>query len=371
MLQKKRDWDAEIRESSQLYVPLKNLSVEATIRSFAANVTITQIFLNDEDVPIEAVYCFPIEEQAAIYSFVARIGDREVVAQLKEKKQAQREYNDALRQHHGAYMLEQDEDSQDNFIINVGALPPTKECHITISYVTELDLVQNGTKIRFVVPTTIAPRYNPNKGGIGSPAGTTTQYDQSTPYTIEFHCSVEKYGISRVSSMSHPIEIDFNQESVYLIKFVKENTHLDRDIIMDFELAENRSSTIIAVESGAIMASFTPNEQDCRRIINDGNMTNEFIFILDCSGSMRDENKIGLARQAMLLFLKNLPVGCYFNIIRFGSDYKSLFSDMTTIYNEDNVRQAEQLISSMTADLGGTELVSFFVLISTNDCFLF
>jgi hypothetical protein len=248
MLQKKRDWDAEIRESSEMCVPLKQLSVEATIRSFAANVTIKQVFRNDENVPIEAVYCFPIEEQSAVYSFVARIGDREIVAQLKEKKQAQREYNDALREHHGAYMLEQDEDSQDNFIVNVGALPPNKECHITISYVTELDLIQNGTKIRFVVPTTIAPRYNPNQGGIGSPAGTRTQYVQSAPYTIEFHCSVEKYGISCVSSMSHPIQIDFNQEDVYLIKFSQENTHLDRDIIMDFELAENRSNTIIAVE---------------------------------------------------------------------------------------------------------------------------
>ena len=119
------------------------------------------------------------------------------------------------------------------------------------------------------------------------------------------------------------------------------------------------------------MASFAPTEADCRRIINNGNMTNEFVFIVDCSGSMGDENKIGLAREAMLLFLKSLPIGCYFNIIRFGSSYKSLFSDMTTIYNEDNVRQAEELISKMKADLGGTELVSFSVLTLTNNCFLF
>lgn len=359
MLQKKRDWNESIRESSELYVPLKQLSVDTTIRSFAANVTIKQIFRNDENVPIEAVYCFPIEEQAAVYAFVARIDDREIVAQLKEKKQAQREYNDALRKHHGAYMLEQDEESQDNFIINVGALPPNKECHITISYVTELNLVQNGTKIQFVVPTTIAPRYNPNKGGISSPASTTAQYVQSAPYTIDFHCCVQKFGISHVSSMSHPIQIDFNQEDVYMIEFAQENTHLDRDIIMDFELVENRSNTIVAVESGAIMASFTPTEQDCRRVINDGNITNEFIFIVDCSGSMQGENKIELACQAMVLFLKSLPINCHFNIIRFGSAYKSLFSDMTTIYNDDTVRQAEQLINNMKADLGGTELVNF------------
>ncbi|CAF5106728.1 unnamed protein product, partial [Rotaria sp. Silwood1] len=121
-----------MRNSDDQYVPLKNVRVESYIRSFAADVTIKQIFRNDEDKPIEAVYCFPIEEQAAIYSFIARIDDREIVAQLKEKKKAQQEYTDALRQGHGAYLLEQDEKSQDNFIINIGALSSGKECHISI-----------------------------------------------------------------------------------------------------------------------------------------------------------------------------------------------------------------------------------------------
>ncbi|CAF4280884.1 unnamed protein product, partial [Rotaria sordida] len=146
------------------------MNVEAYIKSFAADVTIKQVFRNNETKPIEAVYCFPIEEQAAIYSFIARIDVREIIAQLKEKQEAQREYSDAIRQGHGAYLLEQDEKSQDNFIINVGTLLPGKECHIHISYVSELNLVQNGSSIQFVVPTTIAPRYNPEKGGISSPA---------------------------------------------------------------------------------------------------------------------------------------------------------------------------------------------------------
>jgi hypothetical protein len=171
-----------LAENQQQYVPLKQVNVEAKIHSFAADVTIKQVFRNDETTPIEAVYCFPIEEHAAIYAFIAHIDDRQIIAQLKQ------EYNHAFQQGHEAYLLEQDEKSQDNFIINVGALLPSKECHIQISYVTELDLVQNRTNIRFIVPTTIAPRYNPNKGTITSPATTTTNYIQSAPYTISFRC---------------------------------------------------------------------------------------------------------------------------------------------------------------------------------------
>ncbi|CAF1490443.1 unnamed protein product, partial [Rotaria sp. Silwood1] len=196
---------------------------------------------------------------------------------IKRKKKAQREYNDAIRQGHGAYLLEQDEKSQDNFIINVGALPPGKECHIHISYVSELNLVQNGSSIRCVVPTTIAPRYNPDKGGIGSPAGTTSKYIQTAPYTIEFRCRVEKANISRVSSTSHPIQIDLSQENVYVIEFAQQNTHLDRDILLDIELASNHSNTIVAVEQGAVMASFIPTKEDCQRAMNNMKTTNEFI----------------------------------------------------------------------------------------------
>ncbi|CAF3386301.1 unnamed protein product [Rotaria sp. Silwood2] len=348
------------QQQQQQYVPLKCVNVEAAVRSFAANVTITQVFRNDETTPIEAVYCFPMEEQAAVYAFRAVIDDREIIAELKEKKEAQQEYNDALQQGHGAYMLEQDENSPDNFIINVGALLPGKECKIIISYVSELDLIENGTKIRLVVPTSIAPRYNPGKGGISSPAGTTTNYVQSSSFTIEFHCRIEKAGIARISSLSHPIQIDFAQLDVYVVEFAQKDTHLDRDILVDIELAKTRPNTIVAIEQGAIMASFTPTEEDCRLALNNAGITNEFMFIVDCSGSMDSENKIEVARQTLELFLKSLPVGCHFNIIRFGSEHKTLFNDVTVIYNEDNVQKAQQLTKNMTADLGGTELMKPF-----------
>jgi hypothetical protein len=364
---------SSITTKEQNYVPLKQVTVNATIHSFAADVTITQIFRNEETEPIEAVYCFPIEEQAAIYSFLAHIDDRVIHAELKEKEQAQREYNNALQEGHGAYLLEQDEKSQDNFIINVGALPPSKECTITISYVTELDFV-HGSTIRFVLPTTIAPRYNPDKGEISSPAGTNSNYIQSSPYTIDFHCRVEKINqsedeyITRINSPSHPIEIDFSQPDAYLITFAQQNTHLNQDIIINLELSNKRTNTIIAVEAGAVMAVFTPTKEDCHQGLNH-DQTNEFIFVVDCSGSMRDENKIGLARQAIILFLKSLPLNCHFNIIRFGSEYTSLFNDITVIYNEENARKAEQLINRMAADLGGTELVTISICFLSLICF--
>jgi hypothetical protein len=121
-------------------------------------------------------------------------------------------------------------------------------------------------------------------------------------------------------------------------------------------LSEVRKNTIAAVDNGAAMISFIPSEEDCRQ--NWDNAMKEFLFVIDCSGSMGDDDKIGLARKAMLLFLKSLPINCRFNIIRFGSSFDGLFSGhVSQEYNEKNMRQAETMIKNMNADLGGTELL--------------
>jgi hypothetical protein len=259
------------------YVALKSVSVDAKIRSFGADVNITQLFRNDENQPIEAVYCFPIEENAAIYSFTAKVDDREIRAQLKEKVQAQQEYTQALQQGHGAFLMEQDEKSQDIFIINVGALLPGKECQIRIMYVTELVLV-SGNQIHFVVPTTIAPRYNPSVGGISAPAGTQSKYVQAAPYTIDFRCQIDKLNeqITGVSSSSHPIKIQFN-ENIYEITFGQKNTFMDRDIIVDIELS-TRTNTILAEQ---VIELWMPPKavQDCNTTTLVLNMIRFFFYV--------------------------------------------------------------------------------------------
>ena len=127
-----------------------------------------------------------------------------------------------------------------------------------------------------------------------------------------------------ISSISHPTQVDLSRDDVYLVTLGQQNIHLDRDILLDIDLSETRSNTIVAVEAGAVMASFTPTEVECRRAMNKVDTNNEFIFVIDCSRSMEDKGKTGLARQAMLLFLKSLPMNSHFNILRFESTYQTL-----------------------------------------------
>ncbi|CAF1303922.1 unnamed protein product [Adineta steineri] len=352
-------------EDRKAYVPLRNVSVEAWIDSFAADVTLTQVFFNQEENNIEAIYVFPIEENAAVYSFTAQIDDRTITATLKEKKVAEEEYDSAIKQGQTAVLMRQSKKTLDTFTINIGALPPGKECRVKIQYVTELDLI-DGSSIRFVVPTTIAPRYNPSLGHLQSPDNTNSEYVQKTPYSMWFQAHVlrnEQYKITQVANLSHAVNVSMSPKS---IDVSLQGIALDRDIILDIDLPNNRPMTHVSIEqyndtsNHAILLAFTPSLSDLMKVSSDNNEANtEFIFIVDCSGSMSEGSRIGLAKEALLLFIRSLPVGSHFNIIRFGSRFDILFKDevLTTVYNEETAKKAEVLTNSISADFGGTELL--------------
>ena len=82
----------------------------------------------------------------------------------------------------------------------------------------------------------------------------------------------------------------------------------------------------------------------------------EFVFIVDRSGSM-DGSRIDAAKKALLLLLKSLPVGCSFNVVSFGSEFKLLFPNGSQPYSKKTLAQALRLQKTMKADMGGTEIL--------------
>ncbi|CAF3685831.1 unnamed protein product [Adineta steineri] len=350
-------------------IPIRHVYVEALIHSFTADVTLTQIYYNENSYPIEAIYIFPIEENAAVYEFTAHIDDRLIKAVVQEKQTAENMYEDAMRRGQTAVLLRQDERTLDTFQVNVGVLPPGKECIVKIRYVTELDLI-DGCFIRFVVPTTIAPRYDPKPNIAQSLDRSQTQYVQNSSYTMSFRAHIDRYGqnqIIEVTNMSHPVNYS---GSFKTIDVSSQGIALDHDIILDIELPRNRSSILIAAEQYnnasnlAVLTVLNHNDGRFFSIYNRNNSivsTTEFIFIVDCSYSMDDENRINLARDALRLFIRSIPPDAHFNIIRFGSNYEILFpytTHLTTVYNEQTAKQADDIARTMKADLGGTELLT-------------
>ncbi|MED6264424.1 hypothetical protein CHARACLAT_014810, partial [Characodon lateralis] len=99
----------------------------------------------------------------------------------------------------------------------------------------------------------------------------------------------------------------------------------------------------------SVMSKFTP--------------CGEFVFLLDRSGSMdcpihyeSHQSRIASARDTLLLLLKSLPMGCYFNIYSFGGSYEHVFPKSAK-YSQKNLKRALKRVEEMNADLGGTEML--------------
>ncbi|KAH0514365.1 von Willebrand factor A domain-containing protein 5A [Microtus ochrogaster] len=90
----------------------------------------------------------------------------------------------------------------------------------------------------------------------------------------------------------------------------------------------------------------------------------EFVFLMDRSGSMglpmnnqNSQLRIEAAKETLLLLLKSLPMGCYFNIYGFGSSYEKFFPESVK-YTQETMEEAVQRVKDLEADLGGTEILS-------------
>ncbi|XP_052491935.1 von Willebrand factor A domain-containing protein 5B1 [Budorcas taxicolor] len=103
-----------------------------------------------------------------------------------------------------------------------------------------------------------------------------------------------------------------------------------------------------------IMLNFCPDLQSVQPNLR--KTRGEFIFLVDRSGSMNGTN-IQCVKDAMLVALKSLMPTCLFNIIGFGSTFKTLFPSSQT-YSEENLAMACDSIQKMRADMGGTNILS-------------
>uniref|UniRef100_H3BGV1 von Willebrand factor A domain containing 5B1 n=1 Tax=Latimeria chalumnae TaxID=7897 RepID=H3BGV1_LATCH len=103
-----------------------------------------------------------------------------------------------------------------------------------------------------------------------------------------------------------------------------------------------------------IMLNFCPNLRDGHPNLKKAQ--GEFIFLMDRSGSMSGIN-ISRVKDAMIVILKSLAPACLFNIIGFGSTFRTLFPSSQT-YNEDTLAVACDYIRKIRADMGGTNLLS-------------
>eukprot|EP00586_Coscinodiscus_wailesii_P000543 CAMPEP_0172479762 /NCGR_PEP_ID=MMETSP1066-20121228/4557_1 /TAXON_ID=671091 /ORGANISM="Coscinodiscus wailesii, Strain CCMP2513" /LENGTH=695 /DNA_ID=CAMNT_0013240519 /DNA_START=67 /DNA_END=2154 /DNA_ORIENTATION=+ len=345
---------------------LRSLKVNVQIVDGVGHVTMTQEFQTPSFFPITnssknptAMYQLPLDELAAVTEFRAEYDNRVITAIVKERKEARKDFDDAVNQGKTAYLAEQSR--ADIFLISVGNLPRDEIVRVTLVYVTTLEAISSDT-LRFVFPTAVAPRYEPflnnTEGSI--PDGLDLMNEG-----VQIGMSVDMaVPLVSVESPTHDIQVDMikdetNSKGKTAQVVVVDEDPQERDLVV-YITSQSNNEPQIYVESSAmynstaLMLSIVPGtSQD---MSSNTNIPSEYIFVIDQSGSMAGE-KIEQVRQAMLLILKQLPSNSFFNIIGFGDSFEAIFTESRSIANTDAKQSAVQYVQNMDADFGGTEIL--------------
>lgn len=351
-------------QGERVPVPLKHTAVQGSIDGYIATVDVTQQFHNPWESKIEAVYVFPLPEDAAVSEFVMTVGERRIRGVIREREKAEAIYRHARSQGLVASLLTQQRPNV--FTQKVANLEPGRQIDISIRYVHPLRY--DGGEYEFVFPMVVGPRYNPphTVNGIGAAAhgavgssGQQTEVTYLTPDQRSGHdisvaleiCTGVR--IETVTCASHAVECQEVSDSRTRVVLSGGSVIPNRDFVLRYRVAGSEIRTALMTQQddhGQYFSLMVYPPADMTRVERS---PMELVFVLDCSGSMQGR-PLEQARAAVAGALRQLTPRDTFQIINFSSSSSQLGS-APVIADEQNLRKGLQYLNSLHGS-GGTEM---------------
>ena len=348
-------------------LPLKGTEVNVHISGVIADVTVTQHYRNEGQRAIEAKYVFPGSTKAAVNGLNVRLADRLITAQIREKQQAQIEYDTAKKEGKTAALLEQH--LPNVFQMNVANILPGDDIQVELHY-TELLVPQSGN-YQFVFPTVVGPRYNsPQSSQVNATwvAQPVLRAAVAPSTTFKMKVAIDTpMGIKEVRSRTHGIDVRKGDEKN------NEDKHADialtqsaepadnRDFVLDYRLAGEKIESGLMLfkgqggEGGATAENFFLAMVEPPKSVAATAITpRDYIFVVDISGSMHGF-PLDTAKVLLRELLGGLRTSDTFNVLLFSGSNKML-SPHSVPATRANIEQALATIQNYSGS-GSTELI--------------
>ncbi|HKS56079.1 MAG TPA: VIT and VWA domain-containing protein [Steroidobacteraceae bacterium] len=338
-------------------LPLKDTQVEISVAGVIADVKVTQRYRNDGTRPIEAEYVFPGSTRAAVYGLTMTIGERRVVAQIREKQQARAEYQAAKSAGKSAALLEQHRPNV--FKMNVANILPGDDIAVELRY-TEL-IVPTDSIYELVFPTVVGPRYTTDRVAGSSPLDRW----QQNPYLREgspppggFHLEAtinSGIALKEVGSPSHNVQVRYDSAQRAHVDLPREGGNTaNRDFILRYRLAGASIESGILLFEGARENYFLAMIEPPQRVTATQITARDYVFIVDVSGSMHGF-PLDVTKELMRNLLTGLRPTDTFNVMLF-SGGSEVLADAPLPATGENVRRGVAFIDSQSGS-GSTELL--------------
>ena len=357
------------QENGQLVeLPLLHSDISIQIDGDMATVELRQTFENPTQIPLQAEYLFPLNQNAAVYGMQMRIGDETITARIREKAKAEAEFKQAAQDGKAAALLTQHRPNM--FTQKIANLMPGLPVEVRLSYVQMVPEIDG--RFELVIPLVVGPRYESPNVQIADDHAPLPEGEWSVSQIPAYPSVV---GLDLPDSIAHErVSIDVNLRGGVSVSGFGSDTHAlsidhghdgigaqfkegqvldNRDLVLHYTLGGDHlqaGSMFYKDERGGFLSVLiepptTPDQQPAT--------PRELVFVLDTSGSMSGE-PMAASKRFMEAALRGLGPDDYFRIIPFANETRQ-FSNHAVRASTANIRKARGYVGRLNAG-GGTEI---------------
>ncbi|HET7342464.1 MAG TPA: marine proteobacterial sortase target protein, partial [Methylomirabilota bacterium] len=303
----------------------------------------------------EALYVFPLPDNAAVDHLRMQVGDRVIEGVIQERQAARAQYEQARQQGRRASLVEQERPNV--FTTSVANIPPGAAVNVEIEYQQTVRYDAGAFHLRF--PMVVGPRYVP-AGAVPDAARITPPVQRPddgplNPLTLRIELD-PGVPVTGVRSPHHAIDVTPLGDGRFEVTLAAGAVPADRDFELVWEPVAGAApaATLLteAVDDDVFaLLMVTPPTAAALAAVRP---PREVVFVLDNSGSMHGAS-IEQAKSALKLALGRLTPADSFNVIRFNHTTDALYAGARPA-TPAGVAAAARWVEAIDAG-GGTEML--------------
>jgi Ca-activated chloride channel family protein len=337
-----------------LGLPLQEIRYDTVVVGTLAETTVTQVFHNPLPDRLEALYTFPLPDDAAVDDYWIRVGERHVHSVLKRRADAEKDYARAREAGKTAALLTQERPNV--FTQAVANIAPGAAIEVEIHFVQPLS--QKDGRYALALPTVVGPRYV-SPGAVPDAARVTPPVlpaGASTCTPVDIHVAIDTtLPIGDIASKQHAVTIARHPQGA-AIELAGGPVRADRDFELSWRLGGPRPRAELLAQRQGDGGHFTLTIQPPTGFDAGRSPPRELVFVVDVSGSMRGIPLL-TARRAVARALAGMRQDDTFNVITFAGQADAL-APAALANTAENRERAVAFLAAASHRGGGTEMLT-------------
>ncbi len=307
--------------------------VKTQINSLVAVTSIDQVFRNPTRFRLEGTYVFPVPRGATISKFSMDIDGQPVKGEILDRDKARQIYEQIVRKSQDPALLEY----MGTQVVRLRIFPiePNSDKRIKIKYSEVLAGDQGLVSYRYPLNT--------------------EKFSAKPLEEVSVEVSISDGAqVKSIYSPTHPVQVSRSGNNEVTVRYEASNLTPTRDFLLTYLRSKHAvglsALTYKRGETGYFAFVISPKIAFSKEDI----LPKDVVFLLDTSGSMLEQDKIGQARKALGYCLGRLSEKDRFAIIDFSTDVRSFAKALTPV-TRDSRKRARAYVDELEA-VGGTNI---------------